>query len=60
MSKDKYLFDLDSIHTCILINAKEVIVRNNEADAEIINPVVLNIAALVIEHLKHWKDTGQV
>ena len=44
MSKDKYLFDLDSIHTCILINAKEVIVRNNEADAEIINPVVLNIA----------------
>jgi|TARA_Y100001970_G_scaffold272540_1_gene369401 hypothetical protein len=61
MSKEnKYLFDLDSIHTCILVNAYEVITKNNEAEEEIIKPVVLNIADLVCSHLKHWKDTGQV
>lgn len=60
MSNKKYLFDLDTIHTCILLNAYQVIVKNNEAEEEIIKPVVQNIADIVCAHLKHWKDTEQV
>lgn len=60
MSNKKYLFDLDAIHTCILLNAYQVIVKNNEAEEEIIKPVVQNIADIVCAHLKHWKDTEQI
>tara|TARA_R110000824_G_scaffold132465_2_gene295001 strand:- start:1022 stop:1204 length:183 start_codon:yes stop_codon:yes gene_type:complete len=57
--EDNSKVDLDSVHTAILVNAYEILIKINENENEV-KPVVEHIADTTCNHLQHWKDTGQI